>query len=265
MKNKTGFVVLIVICVVLGIALLVRSKQGADEKKKDTETILYHSNQWQESTSKLDEQKQVNVTLENDLKTRKDEIVKLTNDLGQTSATLAKTAGELAEARKAAQEEIARRDAKIADLESQNRSLDKQALELSTAITNLNTQITETQRKLASAEGDKAFLEKELKRLMTEKAELERQFNDIKILRAQVAKLREELNISRRLEWIRKGLFGAGEQKGAQQLIQQGPGAAAAPGQPASYDLNVEVGADGTVRVIPPLTNRPAATNPPPK
>jgi len=32
-----------------------------------------------------------------------------------------------------------------------------------------------------------------------------------------------------------------------------------------AYDLNVEVTADGSVKVIPPLTNRPAATNQPPK
>ena len=30
------------------------------------------------------------------------------------------------------------------------------------------------------------------------------------------------------------------------------------------YDLNVEVNADGSVRVIPAPTNSPAATNPPP-
>jgi hypothetical protein len=42
-----------------------------------------------------------------------------------------------------------------------------------------------------------------------------------------------------------------------------------APSQPKApkpaYDLNVEVSADGSVKVIPPLTNRPAATNPPAK
>ena len=35
----------------------------------------------------------------------------------------------------------------------------------------------------------------ELKRLMAEKAELERQFNDLAVLRAQVSKLKEELSI----------------------------------------------------------------------
>jgi len=86
-------------------------------------------------------------------------------------------------------------------------------LDLNAAITNLNTQILETQRKLTASEGDKAFLEKELKRLMGEKAELERQFNDLKVLRAQVAKLKEELTIARRLDWIRRGLFTSSVQR----------------------------------------------------
>ena len=135
---------------------------------------------------------------------------------------------------------------------------------MSTAITNLTTQIEETQRKLATSEGEKGFLEKELKRLMAEKAELERQFNDLAVLRAQVSKLKEELSVARRLQWIRQGLFAGDDQKGAQKLMQSSAPAQSKAPKP-SYDLNVEVSADGSVKVIPPLTNRPAATNPPAK
>ena len=105
-------------------------------------------------------------------------------------------------------------------MEAQNQALDKQAVDLSTAITNLTTQIEETKRKLATSEGEKGFLEKELKRLMAEKAELERQFNDLAVLRAQVSKLKEELSVARRLEWIRQGLFASTDQRGAQKLMQ---------------------------------------------
>ena len=55
---------------------------------------------------------------------------------------------------------------------------------------------------------------------MAEKAELERQFNDLAVLRAQVSKLKEELSVARRLEWIRQGLFASTEQRGAQKLMQ---------------------------------------------
>jgi chromosome segregation ATPase len=164
---------------------------------------------------------------------------------------------------KAAQDEIAKRDTQIADLETKNKQLDDQAADLSASITNLQTQIDTTQQKLAASEGDKAFLEKELQRLMTEKAELERQFNDLKVLRAQVAKLKEEMNVSRRLAWIREGIFARDEQKGAQKLMVKSPPTAAASNAPANFDLNVEVNADGSVRVIPPGTNG-VSTNPPP-
>ena len=149
-------------------------------------------------------------------------------------------------------------------METENQALDKRALELSTAITNLTAQIAETKRKLATSEGEKGFLEKELKRLMAEKAELERQFNDLTVLRAQVAKLKEELSIARRLDWIRRGLFAAPEEKGAQRLMQR-PAASQTNAPKPGYDLNVEVSSDGSVKVVPPLTNAPAATNPPPK
>jgi hypothetical protein len=123
-------------------------------------------------------------------------------------------------------------------------------------------QIADTQKRLTTSEGDKAFLEKELQRLITEKAELERQFNDLTVLRAQVAKLKEELSIARRLDWIRNGLFASSDQKGAQKLMQGLTPAATAQAKLAkpNYDLNVEVTSDGSVRVIPPLTNGPAAT-----
>ncbi|HVV70225.1 MAG TPA: hypothetical protein VHI52_01795, partial [Verrucomicrobiae bacterium] len=156
-------------------------------------------------------------------------------------------------------------EARISELESQNQALDKQSSDLSNQLTNLTTQITETQRKLAASEGDKAFLEKELKRLMAEKAELERQFNDLTVMKAQVAKLKRELSISRRLEWLREGLFARTEEKGAQKLLQNaGTKEAAAKTPKPAYDLNVEVNSDGSVKVIPPASDHPASTNSPP-
>ncbi len=249
MKNPILIIVLAVVCVGLAIVLVVTKQNASTEKKKDTDAIVSLSNQWERTTSLLEESKQVNQNLEKDLDARKTQLADLTNKFTETSATLAKTEDTL----KTAQNDLVKRDAKIADLEAQNTALDKQALDLTTALTNLTTQIEATQQKLASTEGDKAFLEKELKRLMAEKAELERQFNDLAVLRAQVSKLKAEMHIANRLDWIRKGLLGT-DAKGAQLLMK-----AAEPPKPAnSYDLNVEVNADGSVRVIPPLTNSAA-------
>jgi chromosome segregation ATPase len=260
MKTMIGVIILALLCVGLGVTILTTRKQAAEEKQRDIETIATLSNKWVDTSGKLDEQQQV-------VEARKQQLAELTNRFSElinqfseltnrytgVAGTLVKTEDTL----KATKEVVAKRDAKIAELEQQNRDLDQRALELGGAITNLTTQISITQGKLARSEGDRAILEKELRRLMAEKAELERQFNDLVLVRAQVAKLREELNVSRRLEWIRKGLFASDEQKGAQKLMQKSL-APVPPETKGRYDLNVEVNADGSVRVIPPATNAPA-------
>jgi len=269
MKNRLGVIIWVLICLGLSIALITIKKQASDQRKTDTDTIVSLSNKWVDVSSKWDEQKAVTAMLEKDLDTQKKSIGELTNNFSKVSADLSQASADLAKSQtalKAREDEVAQRDTKINELEARNEALDKQALDLSTSITNLNAQITDTQRKLTASEGDKAFLETELKRLIADKKELERQFNDLTVLRAQVSKLKEELTIARRLEWLRQGLFASEEQKGAQHLMQHTGSAqsqAQARAAKPSYDLNVEVSADGSVKVIPPSTNAPA-DNPPP-
>lgn len=267
MKNRLGIIIWVLVCLGLSIALIAIKKQASDQKTTDNVTIGSLSNKWVDVNSKWEEQKAVTAMLEKDLDTQKKSFGELTNnyskvsaDLSQASADLAKTQTEL----KAREEEVTQRDTKINELEARNEALDKQALDLSTSITNLTAQIADTQKKLTASEGDKAFLEGELKRLVTEKKELERQFNDLTVLRAQVSKLKEELTVARRLEWIRQGLFAGEDQKGAQKLMQRPTQTQARATKPI-YDLNVEVSADGSVKVIPPLTNAPASNPPPAK
>ena len=265
MKNQLGIIILILLCVGLIVALVVSQKKATALHTEDTKTLVSKSNELVQTTTELEEVRKVNTDLNKDLDTRKSELLAMTNNLNDVSGTLAKTEDLLKTTQEQRAKEVADRDAKIAALESQNLALDQRAGELNSAITNLTSQIDDTQKKLAASEGDKAFLQKELTRLMSEKAELEKQFNDLKVLRTQVAKLQEELTISRRLEWIRQGLFARDSKKGAQLLMENK--APAFPSTPSTnpaakagkYDLNVEVSSDGTVKVIPPLTNAPAS------
>lgn len=264
MKNRLGIIILTLACVALTVALVVSQSNSNRDLQKAQKESLDNSNNWFHTQEKLEDQRTVNNTLSNDLAIRIREVATLNTQVNDTSNTLSKTQDSL----KAVQDEVVKRDSEISELEEKNKALDARAADLSTSITNLQSQIDATQKKLAASEGDKEFLQKELQRLMTEKAELERQFNDLKVLRTQVAKLKEELNISRRLAWIRQGIFARAEEKGGQILMQKGPPptvtASAAPEKPKpNYDLNVEVNADGTVRVIPPGTNSPATTNQP--
>jgi hypothetical protein len=132
--------------------------------------------------------------------------------------------------------------------------------DLTNKIGTLEGQIKDTERKLAASEGDREALRKELKRLVAEKAELERKFNDLAVLREQVRKLREELAIARRLDFIKRGLYGF-DKKGA-ELLNQGvrsPGPSPGPKtNNEAYGLNVEVKTSGEATVVAP-------TNAPPK
>jgi chromosome segregation ATPase len=244
----------------LAIALVTVQKQASDRQHEDTTRIEHYSNEVVSVQDQLDRQKTVNAAFEKDLETERKAYGDLTNNFTDLSANMMQTSNNLVKTELTMKEEVSKRDVKISELEAANQALDQKAADLNASITNLNLQITETRRKLAASEGDKAFLEGELKRLTAEKAELERQFNDLTVLRAQVAKLKQEQNIARRLQWQREGLFAANEQKGAQKLMQ---GAAAPQMQTKTpkpaYDLNVEVSSDGSVKVIPPL--KPAGTN----
>ena len=261
MKNRMGIIILTVACVGLAIALVVSQTNASKDIEKAQRESVDNSNHWVKAADDLAYEMKMNNALTNDLAARMQDLATLTNQMTDTSNALAKTEDSL----KAAQDEVAKRDSEISDLESQNKALDQRTMDLTNSIANLQTQIDDTQKKLATSEGDKAFLQKELQRLTAEKAELVRQFNDLKVLRAQVAKLKEEMDISRRLAWIREGIFARDEEKGGQILMQKSPATSAsakpAPRQP-NYDLNVQINSDGTVKVIPPLTNSLATNSP---
>ena len=257
MNNRIWVIILVLVCVGLGISVITIKNKAAEKQRQDSELIGTYSNKWVKSSGDLDEEQRVRAMVEKDLDAQKKSFTELTNQFSGVSADLAKTETSL----KSSQEEVAKRDAKITDLEAQNQALDSKAKDLTLAITNLSSQIADTQRKLSASEGDKAFLAKELKRLMAEKGELERQFSDLTVLRAQVAKIKEDLVVARRLEWMREGVYANVDQKGAQRLMQA---VNPPPPRPAktNYDLNVEVSADGSVKVVRPQTNAPA-NNPP--
>jgi chromosome segregation ATPase len=261
MKNSIAVILLALLCLGLGIGVVAMRKQAKEKQMAADARIAALSNEWVTTRGKLEDQMHVNTLLERDLTTQKDAYSELTNNYAQLSGTLVDVNANLsrtAASLKATEDEVKKRDAQIAELSTQNTELDKKALDLDHAITNLTAQIAETQRQLAASEGDRVFLEGELKRMIAEKSELERQFNDLTVLRAQVVKLKEELSIARRIEWIRRGLFASTEEKGASKLL--GIFKTSPEPQPASYDLNVEVGSDGTVRVVPPVSNTPIST-----
>jgi septal ring factor EnvC (AmiA/AmiB activator) len=257
MKSKIAVVILLLICVALGVALVAQQRKHSDLTKQKEEELAAQTTTLQNTSKRLEEQTQVNMELERDLLTRSNQLASLSNNLGKVIADLEKSdaqAKATAEQLRAAQADLAKKDQKINELEGERAELGKQMDTLTGSIQNLEQQIAATEKKLATAQGEKDFLTKELMRLRAEKAELERQFNDLAVLRAQVGKLKEELAIARRLEFIRLNLFGGTSKGGAERLMSH----MNKPPQPATnYGLDVEIRQDGGARVVSP-TNAPA-------
>jgi DNA repair exonuclease SbcCD ATPase subunit len=256
---KALIVILVLACAGLGIGLAFRHKRAQDTERTQEAVLLQFSNKVVETSGKLEEQRQVNATLATDLTKTSQEVTNLAETRAELNAQLAKAQADAKAAAEAAQLEITKRETKINELETERDALTRRMNELSFSITNLNVQIAATEKKLAAAEGDREFLLKELKRMQAEKAELERQFNDLAVLREQVHKLKEQLAVARRLEFIRLGLYG--DMKGAQRLMTSAKESMAPK---PNYDLNVEIRQDGSGKVLP-ATNGIPATNSAPK
>jgi peptidoglycan hydrolase CwlO-like protein len=257
MKTKLGVVILAAALIGLFLALLAMKRSAEERFKRDTDAILDFSNQVVTARASLDELGQLSLKLTNDLAASHEESMAFSNQFAETTGALANTRASL----QGAQDQIAGLNQRIAGLTTQNQVLDQRAAALSSAINGLNGQIADTQQKLADSETNNTFLETELQRQTIARAELEGKFNNLTVVRAQAKKLKEDLVVARRLQWLREGTDPGLPAKGGQQLMQR---AAPAPLRPPHYDLNVEVSSDGAIRIMPVTTNVPATPASPP-
>lgn len=248
---------MLIVVIGLSFGWYQRHETALKKAEADGGTITQLSNRVIKTETLLTDQVMVNQTLTNALAEKEQVIVATSNQLNATKVDLNRVKEQAEAAAKAAAAEIAKRDSRITELETQRDDLTKRMTDLNGQIASLEGAITDTQRKLAASEGDRDFLLQELKRMQDEKVELERQFNDLAMLREQVRRLRDELNISRRLDWIRKGLYG--NLKGAERLQMgfdnQQPGG-------ENFDLNVEIKDTGEVKLNSGTNTPPAAPKP---
>lgn len=269
MKIKVVIVILAVACVGLGIGLFAIKKTAEDQHATDVTLTLDFSNQVVAADKRLDELGQVNLTLSNDLASSQqqlnldaEQLTQLSNSLATANATLADANAALTDTKTsltAAQEMVTNLNARISDLEAQNHVLDEQATTTAAKLMRLSAEVENTKHQLAISETNSAFLQGELQKQLVQKAELEHKFNDLDELRVQVKKVKDEMFIARRLQLMKND---NGGKKGAELLRQRNVQVTSVPATnpPANYDLNVEVGSDGTIKVIPPIggTNSPA-------
>jgi chromosome segregation ATPase len=261
MKLKAAVIILILVALGLGLGLVKLNQNLAAEQAlaaTRAHEIGRLSNEVVSVRTDLNEQKNVNMILETNLVGRVGEVEALSNTVSSLDTALARTRAEATAAAQKAEAEIARRDEEINKLTKDRENLEVEMNDLKGAITKLDTQIADTEKKLATSEGEKAFLLKELKRLQAEKAELERQFNDLAALREQVSKLKDQLAIARRLDWIRRGIYTTEQRKGGQILNE---GFREKPVSTNNTGLNVDLKQDGSATLQSGGTNPPA--NPP--
>jgi chromosome segregation ATPase len=257
MKVRVAIVVLILACVALGVTLFVRNNQATQERADLQNLITLHSNDLVRAHVSIKGLEEVNQSLESQLAGVRSESESLSAKLVSANAELSKVRSEAASAAEIAAAEMGKRETRINELSGQNDTMLNSMADLNTSLKGLEKQIAETEQRLAASEGDREFLLGELKRLQTEKAELERQFNDLALVREQVRRLKDELSLAQRLEWIRRGIYGSHAVKGGELLMSRGY----EPAPKASYDLTVELRQDGTAKVEAPATNAP----PPPQ
>ena len=255
MKIKVVIVILAIAAVGFFIAWQAAKKQSAAQHMADVNSIADFSNQVVNATTKVNDLSQRNLDLANDLSASRQESLAFSNQLNHTSLKLNNTSLTLASTKNdlnAARGQINDINNRIAGLEQQNKSLEQRSSALSNNIVMLNQQIASTRQKLSHSHSVNTFLQQELQRQMAARAELEHKLTDLTALREQVRKIKKELFVARRLRFMHNSHAG---QKGAELLmhpLRPSPPPSAAQKMAAS-DLNVEIGSDGSVKVIPPL------------
>lgn len=247
-RMKVLIFLLVLACAGLGFGVYKFNEQAAVERE-EAERAQREARETKEklaqTSSTLEEQLQVNQKIDSDLTARTAALQQASNEVQSLRASLALTEAKAADEAKAAQDAITKKQAEIQELEGRNANLSSRMTDLTSAIEELENQIADTERKLSASEGDREFLLAELGRMQAEKIDLERQFNDLALLRGQIRKLRDELSLASRLEWIRRGLYGA--QLPETDRLQPG---FAVPVDTGPVDLDVEIRQEGGARVL---------------
>lgn len=241
-------VILILACLGLVITLVVTQQHIDQERKKDAYAILDFSNQVVAANDELNDLRQVNLELTNDLNSSRDQLVDLSNQVLTMSDTISNRDAQI----KSAEDQIAA-------LQAQNQSLDEQAAALTNTIGDLTAKIAAAEQQLSLSQTNNVFLQSELTNRLDQLAKLNQRFNDLKTVREQAKKLHNELVVQRRIDWIRQGTEPNNNVKGGQLLMARSwPTNRLAP--PTHYNMAVEVDSSGAVHIVSE-TNSPTTTN----
>src|ERR1051326_6761050 len=153
MNSKTVAILLTILCLLLAAGLIYRHSKATYDKAEDVKAINHFSNSWAEVSGRLEEQKQVNLSLERDYQTQSEELKTYSNNLAALNVNFAKAQADAKAAAESAKEEVRRRDARITELETERDGMTRKMNDLTNSIAGLESQISETQRKLEASAG----------------------------------------------------------------------------------------------------------------
>lgn len=152
------------------------------EKTSEIESMkLQHAQDLGELEAKLKVTTENLVTVQGELKVQ--------TDLATAKAKEAQERGETA-----------------SNLEAKNKGLSQEKEKLELDLQELEAKINETSKQLAESNGKRKDLEDKLSELQEQQAELEKQMNDIEFLEAQYKRVKSEIAIAKRLDWMRRGV-----------------------------------------------------------
>ena len=266
MKGKgliflVGFAILLGAGSVLYMAQTINEKEAVIEKHEETITEL-KSDKSALETDKKDLAKKLVKTTEtlSSTKTQLSDLsIKYDMKAGDYDTQVAKHELYVVEAAAVLadkNEEISNLSTKLSTAQNKNRDYDSQIKTLNSQMADKDRAIDDIGRRLKSTEEDRDHLLLEQKKLIAEKTELEKQFQDILVLRQKVQQLQVELMASKKLEWLRRGFYGGARKKGGSHLMGMSKKSQSKTVSP-NADLNVEVRRDGTVKIVPIQTNSP--------
>ena len=267
--------------------LVILRDQLDSQKQVQEETIKTQGNRIEELGVEVTTEKEKVKGLDLDMKKKTSELETLklqhAQDLGavetklqEASTALLKTEGELkiqvdlvAEKMKELEDfkgESEERKKLVAALEVKNDSLNQEKGALEVKIATLNTEIDQTNQKLDDSEGDRTFLEGELLRLQDEKAKLVKQMNDIEFLTAQYRRIKADIAVAKRMDWMRRGIgiYAKKQTVAEKHAVLRGAGSngeTLTVGAKGDENVSVELTSDGRViingKVIEPTDETP--------
>jgi chromosome segregation ATPase len=172
--------VLALVCIVLVISLIVMKRGDKAQHENDAGAIAGFSNQLASAQLQIAFCKGTILTLSNRLDESRSAALTFSNHLIEAESTVA-----------LATEQIATLNRRVAEMESENQILGRGVMDLTNQVAGLTGQITLTGASLDQANKNYALLENRLRRDVAGRMVVERKFNNLLELQAQMQKLKK--------------------------------------------------------------------------